>query len=187
MSWLMDDALVVLGQEFEAREGSFQHWPRPELVWDRDAFTRLERAMRAVCERAQDDDTLERWMAEEFHYVPRFVRDWTTHPNFPRPGAAWRFALQVSTSADAGRVLVRPNDRGVHAHVPCDQPVGVRADLQPEHYRAPDSGSLPPPEQAVDRLPWPVQCGNVPPRRTDPDPPPNPVNQLSFRPLSRPA
>ena len=23
-------------------------------------------------------------MAEGFYYVPRFVRDWTTHPNFPR-------------------------------------------------------------------------------------------------------
>jgi hypothetical protein len=27
---------------------------------------------------------LDRWMAEGFWYVPSFVRDWTTHPNFPR-------------------------------------------------------------------------------------------------------
>jgi hypothetical protein len=85
MIWLVDDALVFLRQEFEAGEGSFLLRLRPELVWDRGAFTRLERAMRAVCERTQDDHTLDRWMAEGFYYVPRFVRDWTTHPNFPRP------------------------------------------------------------------------------------------------------
>jgi hypothetical protein len=85
MIWLVDDALVVLRQEFEAGTGSFLLGLRPGLVWDRGAFTRLERAMRVVCERTQDDETLERWMAEGFYYVPRFVRDWTTHPNFPRP------------------------------------------------------------------------------------------------------
>ena len=85
MIWLVDDAVVVLRQEFEAGEGGFLLGLRPELVWDRGAFTRLERAMRAVCERVQGDDTLERWMAEGFYYIPRFVRDWTTHPNFPRP------------------------------------------------------------------------------------------------------
>lgn len=77
--------MVVLRQEFGAGEGGFLLGLRPEFVWDRGAFTRLERAMRAVCQRTQDDDTLERWMAEAFYYIPRFVRDWTTHPNFPRP------------------------------------------------------------------------------------------------------
>ncbi|WP_279581363.1 hypothetical protein [Fodinicola feengrottensis] len=57
----------------------------PPLEWDRAAFSRLEQAMRAACSRCQGQDLLERWMADGFHYVSRFVRDWTSHPNFPRP------------------------------------------------------------------------------------------------------
>jgi hypothetical protein len=80
------DDVLVLHQEFEAAEGSFLIGLRGAgLEWDRTAFARLERAMRAACERVQHDDRLDRWMAEGFYYVPRFVRDWTTHPNFPRP------------------------------------------------------------------------------------------------------
>jgi hypothetical protein len=39
MIWLVDDALVVLRQEFEEGEGSLLHWLRPELVWDRGTPT----------------------------------------------------------------------------------------------------------------------------------------------------
>jgi hypothetical protein len=38
----------------------------------RAAFSRLVAAM-------------ERWIAEGFWYYQGFVRDWTSHPNFPRP------------------------------------------------------------------------------------------------------
>jgi hypothetical protein len=41
--------------------------------------------MRAACERVQGQEQVDRWMAEGFYYVSRFVRDWTAHPNFPRP------------------------------------------------------------------------------------------------------
>ncbi|MFJ8917318.1 hypothetical protein [Amycolatopsis sp. NPDC102389] len=82
----MDDAVTVLRQEFEATKGSFLLGLRgARLEWDRVAYRRLERAMRVVCERLQGDDRLERWMAEGFYYTSRFVRDWTSHPNFPRP------------------------------------------------------------------------------------------------------
>jgi hypothetical protein len=30
-------------------------------------------------------DQLDRWIAEGFYYTSWFVRDWTSHPNFPRP------------------------------------------------------------------------------------------------------
>jgi hypothetical protein len=84
--WAVDDVEVVLRHEFNAGEGSFLLGLRGVgLEWDRAAFTRLERAMRAVCGQVQGQDRLDRWMAEGFYYVPRFVRDWTTHPNFPRP------------------------------------------------------------------------------------------------------
>jgi hypothetical protein len=82
----MDDVWTLLRQEFEAAEGSFLLGLRGEgLEWDRAAFSRLEQAMRSVCERCQDLDQLDRWMAEGFYSVSRSVRDWTSHPNFPRP------------------------------------------------------------------------------------------------------
>ncbi|MEU4314231.1 hypothetical protein [Nocardia sp. NPDC024068] len=81
----MDDALAVLRKEFDAEPGSFLLKLRSELEWDRAGFTRLERAMRAVCDRTQRDDHLPRWIAEGFYSVSSDVPDWTAHPNFPRP------------------------------------------------------------------------------------------------------
>jgi hypothetical protein len=41
--------------------------------------------MPAVCGRLQGQAQLDRSMAEGFYYTSRFVRDWTSHPDFPRP------------------------------------------------------------------------------------------------------
>ena len=92
----MGEYLSVLRNEFEAGEGSFLIQLRPHLVWDRASFTRLIAAMQQCCEESSKADTLERWMAEGFWYVPRFVRDWTTHPAFPRvhPAAYFEKAYQ---------------------------------------------------------------------------------------------
>ncbi|MBL7501012.1 hypothetical protein I6A84_26235 [Frankia sp. CNm7] len=82
----MDDALALLRREFDAEEGTFLFQLRGDgIQWDRVAFTRLERAMRTVCERLHDEEKLDRWLAEGFYYASRFVRDWTSHPSFPRP------------------------------------------------------------------------------------------------------
>ena len=75
---------TALRDEFEAADGSFLIQLRPALEWDKAAFTRLTTAMRSCCERTHRDDTLPRWIAQGFWYVPTFVRDWTTHPNFPQ-------------------------------------------------------------------------------------------------------
>ena len=84
----MDDVLTALRAEFEADEGSFLLLIRIELDWDRAAFTRLERAMRAVCETSQQRDELPRWLAEGYYYMSHFVAEWTSHPHFPRPEPA---------------------------------------------------------------------------------------------------
>lgn len=81
----MDDVLTLLREEFEAADGSFLLRLRGDLEWDRTAFSRLEQAMRRVCERCQDLEQLDRWMAEGFYYLSHFVRNWTSHPDFPRP------------------------------------------------------------------------------------------------------
>jgi len=88
-SWMIQDMheqLDLLHREFEADQGTFLLSLRGEgLVWDKAAFSRFEKAMRWACEHFQDEDQLDRWMAEGFHDVSWFVREWTSHPNFPRP------------------------------------------------------------------------------------------------------
>ena len=82
-----DETLGVLRNELEAGDGSFLIQMRVHLEWDREAFTRLTEAMRAYCEAHTGDKVIERWVAASFHYLSHAVRDWTTHPNFPRPYA----------------------------------------------------------------------------------------------------
>jgi hypothetical protein len=81
----MDEIAKVLKREFDAEEGSFLLRLRGDLEWDRAAFTRLEQAMRAACERSQSDEKLDRWVAEGFYEVATWVPSWTSHPNFPKP------------------------------------------------------------------------------------------------------
>lgn len=81
----MNDYLTALRNEFEAAgEDSFLIQIRPHLDWDKAAFTRLITAMKTCCEHYNKQDKLDRWVAEGFWFIPTFVRDWTTHPNFPR-------------------------------------------------------------------------------------------------------
>ncbi|MGW7067596.1 hypothetical protein ACWGII_30150 [Streptomyces sp. NPDC054855] len=77
--------LETLEREFRAEEGSFLLRLRTDLTWDRAAFTRLERAMRAVCAHFQAASQLDRWLADGFYEVATAVPGWTAHPDFPRP------------------------------------------------------------------------------------------------------
>ncbi|MFD7022921.1 hypothetical protein [Promicromonospora sukumoe] len=81
----MDDVSAVLPDEFEAVEGSFLLRLRVDLVWDRAAFSRLEQAMRLVCEQYEGREDLPRRMADGFYEVSHIVAEWTSHPSFPRP------------------------------------------------------------------------------------------------------
>ena len=82
----MDDWQGILRSEFDAEEGSFLRTIRCELAWDVDAFDRLTAAMESCCRVKAGEERIERWLAEGFWYLSWFVKDWTTHPNFPR----WR-------------------------------------------------------------------------------------------------
>jgi hypothetical protein len=81
---MMDNYLTVLRNEFEAGEGSFLIQLRPYLVWDEKSFNRLTAVMQECCQQTSKSETLDRWMAVGFWYIPSFVRDWTTHNRFPR-------------------------------------------------------------------------------------------------------
>jgi hypothetical protein len=75
----------ILRREFYAEEGSFLIQARVRLEWDWDAFRRLTSAMYDVAEEVKGQPSIETWIAEGFWYCDTFIRDWTSHPNFPRP------------------------------------------------------------------------------------------------------
>ena len=81
----MDNYIDILKHEMVAGEGSFLVKMRVELEWDRAAFSRLTEAMRIYCDSRVKDAAIERWAASGFYYLSWAVKDWTTHPNFPRP------------------------------------------------------------------------------------------------------
>jgi hypothetical protein len=81
----MEKVRETLEREFLAEEGSFLLRLRSDLTWDRTAFTRLERAMRAACAHHQAADRLDRWLAHGFYELATAVPWWTAHPDFSRP------------------------------------------------------------------------------------------------------
>lgn len=86
------DDLELLRREFSAEDGSFLLQLRVDLHWDRQAFSGLEQAMRRVCARLEQQDHLDRWLAEGYWYLSDFVPGHTSHPNFPRPEPAGYYA-----------------------------------------------------------------------------------------------
>jgi hypothetical protein len=86
----------ILRHEFYAEEGSFLIQARCRLNWDWDAFRRLTSAMYDVAEEVKGQPSIETWVAEGFWYCDTFIRDWTSHPNFPRPPeVAYQDALEL--------------------------------------------------------------------------------------------
>lgn len=57
---------------------------RGDLHWDHDAFLRLIACMQAYLESDRDVENLPRWVAEGFWFLDHFVRQWTSHTDFPR-------------------------------------------------------------------------------------------------------
>jgi len=80
----MNNYLDTLRHELEANDDSFLIHMRVELVWDQEAFSRVTEAMRTYCDRHTESDVIERWGASGFYCLSWAVKDWTTHPNFPR-------------------------------------------------------------------------------------------------------
>lgn len=79
-----DDYEPRLRAEFVEAEHSFLLQLRCELTWNTAAFSRLIVAMEACASAHAGTDTLPRWVAEGFWYYSYFVKEWSSHPNFPR-------------------------------------------------------------------------------------------------------
>jgi tetratricopeptide (TPR) repeat protein len=86
----------ILRREFYAEEGSFLIQARVRLEWDWDAFRRLTGAMYDVADEVKGQPSIETWIAEGFWFCDTWIRDHTSHPNFPRPqDDAYRDALAL--------------------------------------------------------------------------------------------
>jgi hypothetical protein len=75
----------ILKSEFEGADGSFLTIARCELRWDASAFRRLTGAMFDVASKIRDADSIDHWVAQGFWFCDTWVREWTSHLNFPRP------------------------------------------------------------------------------------------------------
>ena len=82
---MAESYLELLKREFTAEDHSFLITLRTNLTWDKEVFSKLIAAMEVCCKASERRDTLERWLVVGFWYMSSWVRDWTTHPNFPRP------------------------------------------------------------------------------------------------------
>ena len=86
----------ILRREFDAEEGSFLFQARVSLKWDWDAFRRLTSAMYHVADEVKGQPSVETWIAQVFWFCDTWIRDWTSHPDFPRPPEdAYREALAL--------------------------------------------------------------------------------------------
>ena len=75
----------ALRREFDAEPGTFVLRLRCDLEWDWAAFRLLTAAMYDVADAVKGQESLETWIANGFWFCDTWVRDWTSHPNFPRP------------------------------------------------------------------------------------------------------
>ncbi|MFE2669566.1 hypothetical protein [Streptomyces mirabilis] len=103
----MDD-LAVLRQEFSENENAFLAIVIHEQRWDKEAFTRLERAMRGVCAafEERDQQNLPRWLVEGFWQCVDWLPDHTAHPRFPRPEPSTYYEAALTRLRDLQHWLV---------------------------------------------------------------------------------
>jgi hypothetical protein len=82
---MSDGYMAILRREFDAEEGSFLLKLRCELEWDKEAFSRRVAAMEQCAVVQARRPEIERWIVEGFWYLERFVPEWSSHLEFPRP------------------------------------------------------------------------------------------------------
>jgi hypothetical protein len=135
------DDLELLRQEFRAEDGSFLLQLRVDLHWDRQAFSRLEQAMRRVCAQQEPWQQLDRWLVEGYWYLSDFVPGHTSHPDFPRPEpdpyykAAVRRLWDLQNWFVTGDRPIGPAMSGQSYNPPADPGEPVRC----RHFRPPVS------------------------------------------------
>jgi hypothetical protein len=89
--------LTILRREFAAEDSSFLIQLRGNLKWDKQAFLRLVTAMEQCCAEIENDERVDRWLADGFWYISWFAESWATHKNFPKefPEEYYRDAFET--------------------------------------------------------------------------------------------
>ncbi|MES2569584.1 MAG: hypothetical protein V4710_05965 [Verrucomicrobiota bacterium] len=75
----------ILKRHFDGEDGTFLIIARCELRWDWQAFRELTSAMCSVAADEKGGQQIERWVAHGFWFCDTWIREWTGHPDFPRP------------------------------------------------------------------------------------------------------
>jgi hypothetical protein len=78
-----------------AEEGSFIYTLRIDLEWDWKAFRRLTRVLYDVAEANRGNQKVDLSVAHAFWFFDTWVRDHTSHPNFPRPEYGYEDAIML--------------------------------------------------------------------------------------------
>ena len=81
-----------LRAEFDAEPGSFLARLRGEVTWDTAAFSRLISCMEGCATAYAGATSLPRWIAEGFWFCSYFVKEWSSHADFPRKHASSYYA-----------------------------------------------------------------------------------------------
>jgi hypothetical protein len=106
--------LELLWHEFSAGDGSFLTQLRIDLHWDRQAFSRLEQAMRRVCAEQEPRQQLDRWLAEGYWYLSDFVPAHVRAPHRAPVGAPELVSRAARPPNRAGRERVIRVQRSSH-------------------------------------------------------------------------
>ncbi len=75
----------ALKREFDGEEGSFSIKLRCGLNWDKRAFSNLVSTMYDIAEKYKGEESIPIWVAYGFCFFDTWIREWTSHPDFPRP------------------------------------------------------------------------------------------------------
>ncbi len=74
-----------LQNEFDAGVGTFMFKLRCELNWDPEAFTKLTFLLYRAADELRGRENIPTNIAQGFWFCDTWIKDWTSHDNFPRP------------------------------------------------------------------------------------------------------
>ncbi len=95
-----EDWHKVLKAEFELEDNSFMALLRPTFTWDKNAFLRFTKAMYFAAYKTRSEKQISRNLAEGFWYASVFIKEWTSHPNFPRKHSGTYYEQSYKTISD---------------------------------------------------------------------------------------
>ena len=100
----MNSAQELLRREFDAEEGTFLLKLRIELKWDKSLFARLTSLMFSVAEEMKGAEVIPVWVANGFWFCDTWVKEWSSHPTFPRPDEGY-YKISCETLHDLAYML----------------------------------------------------------------------------------